>query len=425
MLTSGFSRATRPFLAVAFLGAVGVLLALAGAARAERPGFYSAPYVAEGAKAVGSTLVASDGSVRCEPKCSPTDNSQPGPNPEYVGRFFQWIVCNGPHGGGKQGPPGGLPDEGGPCPGAAIVKAKTRIDSDPNANRYIVRPEDAGKYIQVEVIAVNYDCSQPIYHGPDAGKQDCRYSEGHGWSTTFGPIGGSLQPPPPPPPPPAVAPTYAALPTITGEPEDMQTLTVANGTWNGTAPLTYAYQWLRCSKANGGCKPIDGATEAAYTVTGTDIAAKLTAQVTVSNAGGQFVAVAPLTKKIVGAKPRPDHDSLAVSQLAPRNKLRVQTATVAPARLRQGKTWTARVTVTDNRGFLIAGVEVDVEDELGDVTAPTTLTNDRGLATLKLKTTKFVPLGKLVLTVTAAKPVDESSVESQSVTKRIAVKVVR
>jgi hypothetical protein len=425
MLTSGFSRATRPLLLAAFLAAVGVLLALAGAARAERPGFYSAPYVAQGAKAVGSTLAASDGSLRCEPKCSTTDNSQTGPHPEYIGRFFQWLVCNGPHGGGKQGPPGGLPDEGGPCPGAVIVKPKVRIDSDASANLYTVRPEDTGKYIQVEVIAVNYDCGEVVRNGPDAGKQECRYSEGHGWSTTFGPIGGSLQPPPPPPPPPALAPTYTALPSITGEPEDMQTLTVSNGTWNGTAPLAYAYQWLRCSKQNAGCKPIDGATQATYTATGADIAAKLTAQVTVSNAGGQFVAVAPLTKKVLGAKPRPDHDSLDVSQLLPRNKLRVQSVTVGPARLRQGKPWTAQVTVTDNRGFLIKGVEVDVEDELGDVSAPTTLTSDRGLATLKLKTTRFVPLGKLVLTVTAAKPVDESSVESQSVTKRVAVKVVR
>ena len=102
MLSSGFSRDARPLLAVAVLGAVGVVLALAGAARAERPGFYSAPYVAEGAKVVGSNLAASDGSLRCEPKCSPVNNTQPGPNPEYIGRFFQWLVCNGPHGGGRR-----------------------------------------------------------------------------------------------------------------------------------------------------------------------------------------------------------------------------------------------------------------------------------------------------------------------------------
>jgi hypothetical protein len=417
---SAFLRDRRPLLAVAFLAAAGLLLSLAGSARAERPGVYSAPYVAEGAKLVGSTLAASDGSLKCDPKCDPA-----GPNPEYAGRWFQWLICDSPHGGGKQAPTGGLPDEGGPCGGAVIVKPKVRIQSDPRANYYTVRPEDAGKYIQVEVIAVNYDCGEI---NRSNGTQECRYSEGHAWSPTFGPIAGSLQPPappPPPPPPPAIAPTYSALPTITGEAEDMQTLTVSNGTWNGTAPLAYAYQWLRCSKANQGCKPIDGATTAEYTATSVDVATRLTAQVTVKNAGGQFVAVAPLTRKIAGAKPRPDHDSLQVSQLLPRHKLKVQSVVFAPLRLRPGKAWTASIVVTDLRGFLIEGVEVDVADELGDVTTPAVLTNNRGAATLRLKTTRFVPLGRLVLTVTATKPVDENAVEAQSVTKRVAVTVVK
>jgi hypothetical protein len=297
-----------------------------------------------------------------------------------------------------------------------------RIQSDPNANRYTVRPEDAGKYIQVEVIAVNHDCTDK----KSDGTHDCAYSEGHGWSSTFGPIAGSVQPPPPPPPPPAVAPTYSALPVITGEAADMETLTVSNGTWTGTEPLAYAYQWLRCSKANQGCKPIDGATAAQYAVTGADVATRLTAQVTVSNAAGQFVVVAPLTRRIVGATPRPGRDALNVTQLMPRHRLRVQQAAFKPQRLRPGARWTAKVTITDRRGFLIEGAEVDIADELGDVTAATVLTDARGVATLRLRTTRFVPLGRLVLTVTATKPVDETAIdaEAQSVEKRVVVRVV-
>jgi hypothetical protein len=276
------------------------------------------------------------------------------------------------------------------------------------------------------VIAVNLDCTDR----KSDGTHDCAYSEGHGWSSTFGPIAGSAQPPappPPPPPPPAVAPTYTALPSIVGDAEDMATLTVANGTWNGTAPLAYAYQWLRCSRANQGCKPIEGATTAEYTVTGADVATRLTAQVTVSNAGGQFVAVAPLTRKIAGAKPRPGRDSLTAAQLLPRHRLRVREVTFTPRLLRPGARWTARVEVTDRRGFLIEGVEVDVADELGDVTAASVLTDSRGIATVRLRTTRFVPLGRLVLTVTATKPVGEAAIdaEAQSVTKRVAVRVRR
>ena len=170
-------------------GAARLLLARRSSSRARRP---------SGRRSRRATARSS-----ASRSASPTARS-----PRSSGRFFQWLVCNGPHGGGKQRPTGGLPDEGGPCPGAVIVKPKSRIQSDPNANFYTVRPEDAGKYIQVEVIAVNHDCGDLDSR---TGKQECRYSEGHGWSTTFGPIGGTAQPPaappPPPPPPPSRPPT--------------------------------------------------------------------------------------------------------------------------------------------------------------------------------------------------------------------------
>jgi hypothetical protein len=412
VLTQAFMRAIRPIVGVAFLIVLATLVA-AESARAERPGWFSAPSIELGEPKIGSTLAGSDGALRCDPKCEPA-----GPEPSYPGRYFQWLQCLGPHGGGKASPAGGLPDEGGPCPGAVIVKAQSNILTDSRANYYTVRAEDAGKYIQMEVIARNYDCGEIDY---STGKQECRYVESHAWSSTFGPIGGSVGPPPPPPPPPVVRPTYTALPAISGEPEDMQTLTVSNGTWNGTQPLDYEYQWLRCSSANQGCKPIEEATESRYTLSGADIAARITASVTVSNAGGSFIAIAPLTRRIVGAKPRPGRDALGVAVLLPRHRLKVQSVDFTPALLRPGGRWTARVVVADVRGFLIGGAEVTIEDELGDVTATPTLTNERGIATVRLRTTRFVPLGRLVLNVTAANPDDEAL----TTTKRVVVRVRR
>jgi hypothetical protein len=83
------------------------------------------------------------------------------------------------------------------------------------------------------------------------------------------------------------------------------------------------------------------------------------------------------------------------------------------------------VVVTDLRGFLIEGAEVAVADELGDVTSTPAVTTDRGTARLRLRTTRFVPLGRLVLTVSAQKPVAADGLESPATTKRVVVRVRR
>jgi hypothetical protein len=405
-------RAIRPAVGIAFLSALAALV-LTGSARAERPGWFSAPSIVQGEPKVGSTLAGSDGALRCDPACAPA-----GPEPARAGIYFQWLACFGPHGGGKAAPAGGLPDEGGPCPGAVIIKPQSNILSDLRANYYTVRAEDAGKWIQLEVIARSYDCGEVVREGPDAGKQECRYVESHAWSSTLGPV-GPVGPPPPPPPPPAIAPTYTALPAITGEAEDMQTLTVSNGTWNGTPAPSFTYQWLRCSKANNGCKPVEGATQSTYKVTSADLAARLTAMVKAENVAGSFSAAAPLTKKIGPAQPRPGSDMLDVTQLLPRHHLKVQSVAFAPALLRAGARWTATVTVTDARGFFIKGVEVAIQDELGDVTSVPGLTTDRGVAKVRVRTTRFLPKGRTVLEVTATQPGDTGI----TTTKRVSVVV--
>ena len=73
---------------------------------------------------------------------------------------------------------------------------------------------------------------------------------------------GSLSPPPP------SAPSNTAKPTISGTMQQGSQLTMDKGTWTGTAPISYAYQWQNC---NPSCSNISGATGSTYTLVAGDV----------------------------------------------------------------------------------------------------------------------------------------------------------
>ncbi len=79
----------------------------------------------------------------------------------------------------------------------------------------------------------------------------------------------------------ARAPMNTAPPTITGTPAVGQTLTCAPGTWSGTMPQTFAFQWLRDGT------PIPVATMSTYAVVAADAGHTLTCQMTATNGCGQ------------------------------------------------------------------------------------------------------------------------------------------
>jgi hypothetical protein len=80
-------------------------------------------------------------------------------------------------------------------------------------------------------------------------------------------------------------PVNTALPVIT---QTGSVLSVTTGTWTGTAPITYAYQWSR----NG--TPISGATASTYTIPDADLNALFGCIVTATNVGGNASAAAGL-----------------------------------------------------------------------------------------------------------------------------------
>jgi hypothetical protein len=102
------------------------------------------------------------------------------------------------------------------------------------------------------------------------------------------------EPPPPPPPPPPTAPSNTAAPSVSGTAQVGQTLTAHNGTWSGTAPISYTYQWQR-----DGTTDIVGATGPTYKPVAADVEHTLDVLVTATNSAGSESAASAKTAAVI------------------------------------------------------------------------------------------------------------------------------
>jgi subtilisin family serine protease len=88
-----------------------------------------------------------------------------------------------------------------------------------------------------------------------------------------------------------VAPVNTAAPSIAGYPQLTRTMTAKPGTWTGTATITYAYQWERCTTtAVASCSQISGATGTTYAPVTADLAKYIRVAVTATNARSSVLA---------------------------------------------------------------------------------------------------------------------------------------
>jgi hypothetical protein len=102
-------------------------------------------------------------------------------------------------------------------------------------------------------------------------------------------------PPPPPAAPAPTSPSVASAPTTSGATQQGQTLTVSTGSWNGTTPMTYSYQWHRCNSTGGSCTPVAGATGTNYLLASADVGSTMRGSVTASNSAGSATASSAAT----------------------------------------------------------------------------------------------------------------------------------
>ncbi len=80
-------------------------------------------------------------------------------------------------------------------------------------------------------------------------------------------------------------PASTAVPTISGPPQEGQTLAGGTGSWTNS-PTAFAFQWLRCAAGGESCVPIDGAVAVDYVVATADVGSTIELSVVASNAVG-------------------------------------------------------------------------------------------------------------------------------------------
>ena len=93
-------------------------------------------------------------------------------------------------------------------------------------------------------------------------------------------------------------PANTSLPAISGPTQTGGKIKASSGSWSGTTPITFGYQWLRCDSAGAACAPIAGATSNTYTLATADAGRTVRVVVTASNSVGSASATSAQTAVI-------------------------------------------------------------------------------------------------------------------------------
>jgi hypothetical protein len=231
---------------------------------------------------------------------------------EPITYAFQWLRCNA---------------AGASCSDLAGASSQT----------YVVKKEDVGSTIRVRVTASN--------------------AEGSASANSDQTAVATAQP--------ATAPSNSSPPTIAGTPQDGQSLSAGNGSWNGTQPIANTYQWQRCDQNGASCADVAGATAQTYKLGSADVGRTVRVVVTASNAGGRSSASSAPTGVVQPAGPADQIElpsgqtSIPATSVAPPERLIVDSVRFTPNPVRsRAAPITVRVHVSDTRGYVVRGALV-------------------------------------------------------------------
>jgi hypothetical protein len=201
----------------------------------------------------------------------------------------------------------------------------------------------------------------------------------------------------------ATAPVNTAMPTISGTTQEGQTLTGSGGTWSGTEPFAFTFQWQRCAPNGSSCAGISGATSSTYVLTKADVSLAVRVAVNARNAAGSRWATSAATAPVTAAPPPgPDGQirlpdgkvSIPVSSVSLPERLIVTEARFSPNPVRSRRDpITVRIRVADTRGFVVRDALVFLRSTpLLTTTPPEQATQQDGTVTLQLLPRASFPL---------------------------------
>jgi hypothetical protein len=199
---------------------------------------------------------------------------------------------------------------------------------------YRLRDADVGIRIRVRVTATNADGSDMAVSNPTAVVQG------------------------------SASPRNVDPPTISGSPVVGATQTADPGTWSGTQPISFTYQWRSCNRNGAGCSSISGATAKTFVARQSDVGRTLRVRVTARNAiGDEAETSAPtavITEEPVTGCPS-GSGLINVGQLTPPARLLVDRFRVSPNPIPLStRSLTVRFHVTACGGRDVAGAHVYV-----------------------------------------------------------------
>lgn len=162
-----------------------------------------------------------------------------------------------------------------------------------------------------------------------------------------------------------VVPNNTIPPSLSGTAREGQALTANPGTWSGTQPISFTFQWQRCDANGGNCADIAGATARSYALTAADVGRSVRAVVRARNLGGTRSLATPPSSVVEpggpgGQIPLPGGKvSIPIESVSLPTRLIVDDVRFAPNPVRsRTRPFRMRVHVSDTRGFFVRGARV-------------------------------------------------------------------